>query len=67
MWAISSFFGIYIGSQLTPNMLEHTFWFLIAYLAGLVTYTTSHTDRRSTGERRVMISGEPLEIMEVRC
>jgi hypothetical protein len=22
--------------------LEHTFWFLIAYLAGLVTSTTSH-------------------------
>jgi O-antigen ligase len=35
MWAISSFLGIYIGAQLTPNMFDHTFWFLMAYLTGL--------------------------------
>ena len=42
IWGISSCLGIYLGAQLTPNMLEHTFWFLIAYLTGLVTSTTSH-------------------------
>jgi len=43
IWATCSFLGIYIGSQLTPNMLEHTFWFLLGYLTALATSASQTT------------------------